>query len=57
MHDEYLMMYVLLPVGVASNTDAAYLAETFAEAKCPTKVHSVVCFIKFYSRVIDILCN
>lgn len=24
--------------GVTSNTDAAYLAETFAVAKCPTKV-------------------
>ncbi|KAH9759805.1 Pyrophosphate--fructose 6-phosphate 1-phosphotransferase subunit alpha 2 [Citrus sinensis] len=27
--------------GVTSNTDAAYLAETFAEAKCPTKVVGV----------------
>lgn len=27
--------------GVASNTDAAYLAETFAEANCPTKVVGV----------------
>nr|GLL48507.1 pyrophosphate--fructose 6-phosphate 1-phosphotransferase subunit alpha [Ipomoea trifida] len=26
--------------GVTSNTDAAYLAEAFAEAKCPTKVNS-----------------
>lgn len=25
--------------GVTSNTDAAQLAETFAEAKCATKVH------------------
>lgn len=31
--------------GVTSNTDAAYLAETFAEAKCPTKVVlGLVCF-------------
>lgn len=57
MHDEFLMIYVLLPAGVASNTDAAYLAETFAEAKCPTKVHSIVCFIMLYSRVFDILYN
>ncbi|XP_044510853.1 pyrophosphate--fructose 6-phosphate 1-phosphotransferase subunit alpha [Mangifera indica] len=27
--------------GVTSNTDAGYLAETFAEAKCPTKVVGV----------------
>jgi hypothetical protein len=28
--------------GVTSNTDAAQLAETFAEAKCPTKVFLLV---------------
>jgi hypothetical protein len=26
-------------IGVTSNTDAAQLAETFAEQKCSTKVH------------------
>ncbi|KAK9220622.1 hypothetical protein WN943_009274 [Citrus x changshan-huyou] len=42
----YLLFYVIEHEigafqGVTSNTDAAYLAETFAEAKCPTKVVGV----------------
>lgn len=35
--------------GVTSNTDAAQLAETFAEAKCATKVHlSFLIYIAFF---------
>lgn len=33
--------------GVTSNTDAGYLAETFAEAKCPTKVIPIVFILIF----------
>lgn len=35
----------LLEIGVTSNTDAAQLAETFAEAKCATKVACVLSFV------------
>lgn len=34
-----------LDTGVTSNTDAAQLAETFASAKCPTKVFTFVFFV------------
>lgn len=34
----YILTYALYFEGVTSNTDAAQLAETFAEAKCQTKV-------------------
>lgn len=44
-HSCYIMLNLVIEVykfvnfvGVTSNTDAAQLAETFAEAKCPTKV-------------------
>ena len=39
--------------GVTSNADAAQLAETFAEAKCPTKVF-IYLFVIFYGKLWDV---
>lgn len=42
--------------GVTSNTDAAQLAETFAEAKCPTKVLYSL-YLNFYGEYVVSICT
>lgn len=44
----------LFLTGVTSNTDAAQLAETFAESKCATKVGSAMLKI---NRILKIHCS